>query len=140
MHEPPPDSIIALLLDLVFIPPAQVCEHSDQDVHEFHTQSTIRIDHYRPCTYNCARIELKYIEYIIIHQVCALMVFMDFVLLQVPLLQLSASVLFPVHVPPLLSEVILVRVFLRVPSPQVSEQSDQDCHDAHVQLTEKLKE
>ena len=135
MHEPPSDSIIALLLDLVFIPPAQVCEHSDQVVHEFHTQSTIRIDHYRPCTYHYVQIELKYI----IQQVCALMVFMDFVLLQVPLLQLSSSVLFPVHVPPLLSEVILVRVFLRVPSPQVSEQSDQDCHDAHVQLTEMLK-
>ena len=65
--------------------------------------------------------------------------FINFVLLQVPLLQISSSVLCPVQVPPLLSGMILERVFVRLPSPQVSEQSDQDCHDVHVQLTEMFK-
>ena len=68
-----------------------------------------------------------------------LMMFINFVLLQVPLLQISSTVLCPVQVPPLLSGMILERVFVRLPLPQVSEQSDQDCHDVHTQLTETFK-
>ena len=65
--------------------------------------------------------------------------FINFVLLQVSLLQVSSSILFPIQVPPLLSGMILVRVFVRLPSPHVLEQSDQDCHDVHIQSTETYK-
>ena len=55
---------------------------------------------------------------------------------QAPRLQAECSILSPMQIPPLLSGTILDRFLIVLPMPQVSEQSDQDCQDPHVQSTE----
>ena len=55
--------------------------------------------------------------------------------MQSPSLHSPVSVLVPAHVPLLFSVTDLDRVLVIVPASHVSEQADQDCHDAHSQST-----